>query len=466
MQPGTPSYIADFDSTSAMLRATSNYLCGRDFPTLGKPPAFVMHAFAESVNLLPRSAREQVYALGGAMEGSNPTKLNQINAEGMAQWAAARYPQRPYQAVMIGSSNGALVHLASAFDMPWLPQTALFPVRRFDGDSDQPKPALEFGRRYGPELLRANPDLKLHHMHDGNQDRLMVKYMEYFRVKRLSLGPAYERFLRSRLTPGGTIIIVNCERRWPTTKLSERHVFQHGALGGATEKEFMQGSERVEEYLERYGSSVRRWDPPQPNGDSPEAEWGFEPALQDDILRFAAEQGYKVQRLSFYEPEDVSPLVADFYRDWYRLRGLRANRLLVESFIMMEPYWALRTGSVPFWMVFNMEPSATAIERYLDQRDAFDEINLMLFNHGVESVGFPQMERWRLLLKRARRKGRLIGVREDLYPRDFGSLARYHSDIKKLSPRYPIPGPLPLKRLRDFLERSDKTYAVRFEDVQ
>ncbi|MDQ2077196.1 hypothetical protein [Marinimicrobium sp. ABcell2] len=462
MRPSAPSYLADFDSASAMLRATSNILNGKDFPTLGQPPALT--PLVRSVNLLPRSAREQIYALGGAFEGQWPTKLHTISAEAVAEWAAARYPQRPYQAVMVGSSNGALVHLAAALDLPWLPQTSMIPVRHFATDPDDPKSAMEFGKRFGPALLDANPEWQLHHMHDANQDRLMVRHMDYFRVKRLNLGRAYERFLTSRLPEGGTIILVDCQRKWPTTRINEHHVFQHGALGGATEHEFMEGSERVEEYLHRYDSDVRRWDGPEPNDESPEAEWGFEQALREDVLRFAAKHGYKVKRLSFYEPEHTSPLVADFYRDWYRLRGLKANRLLVESFISMEPYWALRTGSVPFWMKFNMEPSVECVEKYLDNSEPFDEINLMLFNNGVEAAGFPQIDRWKKVLERARRRGRFIGVRPDLHPRDFGALARYHTDMKKLAPRYPIPGPLPLKRFTDFMQRSDREYAVKLED--
>ena len=34
-----------------------------------------------------------------------------------------------------------------------------------------------------------------------------------------------------------------------------------------------------------------------PNGESPEAEWGFAAALRDDVERFALSRGYKVQRL-------------------------------------------------------------------------------------------------------------------------------------------------------------------------
>jgi hypothetical protein len=459
MKSSAQSYIANFDSASAMLRAASNYLNGRDFPAIGQ--SRLMEPLAQSVNLLPQRAREQIFALGGLAEAVSPNKLDRIDSEHIASWMTSLYPQRHFPAVMIGSSNGAAVHLCAALGIPWLPQTFLIPVRQLGVDPDEPKQAMEKGRKYGPKLLAANPELQLHHMHDANQDRLMVSYMDYYRVKRRSLGAAYERFLTDRLMPGGTILIIECERKWPTTRIGDRHVFQHGALGGATEKEFLEGSERVEEYLERYGSHVRRWDSPEPNEESPEAEWGFEPALRDDIERFAENHGFAVKRLVFYEPEHLSPVVADFYREWYAERGLKANRLLVESFILLEPFWALRTGSVPFWMKFNMEPSADCIEKYLDERPPFDEIYLMLFMHGVEAVGLPPIDRWRGVLTRARRRGRFIGVREDLYPRDFGALARYYQEIKTIPSRYPLPGPLPLDRFAEFLARSDGSYAVR-----
>lgn len=131
----------------------------------------------------------------------------------------------------------------------------------------------------------------------------------------------------------------------------------------------------------------------------------------------------------------------------------------MESFILLEPYWALRTGAVPFWMKFNMEASAEWIEKYL-----VDEIYLMLFNHGVEAVGLPPLERWRGILARAKKPGQFVGVREDLFPRDFGSLARYHMNLKKVPAPYPIPGPLPLRTFCDFLERSDRKYRVELRD--
>ena len=66
------------------------------------------------------------------------------------------------------------------------------------------------------------------------------------------------------------------------------------------------------------------------------------------------------------DPEAASPLVADLHRWWYRRRGLPAERLLVESFVLLDLYLALATGSVPYRSDFPVDPSADALERYLD----------------------------------------------------------------------------------------------------
>lgn len=318
------------------------------------------------------------------------------------------------------------------------------------------------GKGTGGRLLAANPELALHHMHDANQDRLTIQRLTYFRVKRLRLGETYEWFLQHALQPGATIFLLECGLRWPTTRIGERHLFQHGALGGATPEEYLRGGERVANYLGRYGSRKLRWDGPQPDGESPEAEWGFESALRDDVLRFAQERGYRVRRMVFDEPEALSPLVADLYRWWYRERGLPSDRLLVESFILMEPYWALRTGSVPFWMVFNTEPSAAALERYLEATEPYDDIRLMLFAHGADSVGVVPIARWQSILTRARKHGDFVGVDQKKFPRDLATLVRYYTQVKKIPTRYPLPGPLTLEPLDTFQEREGHRYGVKW----
>ncbi|HSK99504.1 MAG TPA: hypothetical protein VK869_04140 [Rubrobacteraceae bacterium] len=461
-----PSYIANFDSATAILRGVANYLNGKDLPAMGTQPKPAVHALelaAPIINSIPDPLREQIYIWSGWGEAIPPRKLGSVSAERVARWMVSEYPEREYPAVVVGSASGALSHLCCALGVPFLPQTFLIPVARSGIHPDEPLEDMEWAKEHAPALLDANPELQLHHMNDANQDRLMIQRMTYFRVKRLVLGEAFERFIERNLPPGGTIFLSECTLTWPTVRLGERYVFQHGALGGATPAEFHEGSERVAEYLARYGSHRRRWPSPENDAERPEAEWGFEPALRDDVERFARERGYRVRRIRFEEPEHLSPLVADLYRRWYGERRMISNRLLVGSFVVHEPFWTLRTGSVPWWMTFNKEPSAGLLEEYLDSAETYDEIFMMLFAHGVESVGLVPIERWRGILRRARRRGEFVGVDEREYPRDFATFIRYHTELKRKIPaRYPLPGPLALSRLDDFLQEAEGRYPVEW----
>lgn len=452
--------IANFDSTTGMLRALMRYLRGHDFPSLGlETPAA---AAAPLVNALPERLREQLYIWSGWREAIPPERLREVDAEAIAGWMAAQYPRRRYQAALVGSASGAAVHLGAALGAPWLPQTFLVPVRRSGVHPDEPRAGMEWGATAAPALLARNPELQLHHMHDPSQDRLMIQRMTYFRVKRLRLGDAFERFLRERLAPGATIFLLECGLTWPTTRVGERHLFQFGALGGASPDEFHGGSSRVEEYLARYGSRRRRWDPPEPDGERPEAEWGFEPALRADVERLARERGYRVRRVVFGEPQDLSPFVAELYRFWYERRGLPANRLLVESFIVLEPFWTLRSGFVPYWTTFPVEPAADALERYLVEAAPYDEIRVMLFSHGTDSIGLAPIQRWRAVFGRARLTGGFVGVDERKFPRDFATFVRYHKELKRLGGRYPLPEPLSLAELDRFLVEAADRHPVRW----
>jgi hypothetical protein len=123
-----------------------------------------------------------------------------------------------------------------------------------------------------------------------------------------------------------------------------------------------------------------------------------------------------------------------------------------------------RTGAVPFWLVFPTEPLDTFLESYLSRREPFDEIGMMLFSHGVESVGLVPIERWRRILDMARQRGSFIGVDEEAYPRDFAAMLRYHTDFKEVyKARYPLPPPLSLATFDEFLAERGQEYAVRFE---
>lgn len=446
--------IANFDSATAILRGAATALHGTDLPAIGAVPRAVAPLVVRVVplvNALPRRAREQVYRYGSGGEAVPPEKLHTVSAEAVARWMVDRYPRRRYPAVVLGSSSGALAHLAAALDAPFLPQTFLLPVAQPQVHPDDPRHGLAAARGPARLLLDANPDIALHHMHDPNQDRLSLARMTYFRLKRRRLGPAFAGFLAEVLPRGATVYVADCRLRWPVTRLSDRHVFQFGALGGMPPREFHEGSERVADYLRRYGSALRRWDPPAPDGEAPEAEWGFDDPLRADVEALADRHGWHVRTVPFDDPEELSPLVADLYRRWYRKHGLPADRLLVESFVLLDPWLALTRGAVPYWSKFPVEPSAEAVERYLAGTDPYDEIRLALFSHGTDGVGVAPAERWQALLDRAGRRAAFLGVDPARFPRDFGSFGRFHRALRAWGPRREPPPSLPVAELEEFL---------------
>lgn len=450
--------VASFDSASAMLVATARFLHGQDFPALGRPAARALLPLMLLANRLPERARQALYTWASGREARPAARVAALNADALAERIVRCYPRRQYPGAVIGSSNGALVHLCAALGIPWLPQTMLIPLRQRKVSPDEPERAVRAFEDTANAMLASNPDLQLHHMLDPNQDRLTSRRLAYFRVKRTTLGPAYERFLRDTLRPGAVLLLAECTRRWPTSLVGDRHIFQFGAVGGMEPDEYLQGGPRVRDYLKRHGVAASGWTPPTPDGHRPEAEWGFESALGDDVTSFAHRHGYRLCRLIFDDPEDLSPPVADLYRQWYVSRKLPTGHLTVGSFVLLDPWWTLRTGAVPYWMTFNSESSMHSLAAYLDRTGPYDLIDLMVFCHGVQSVGITTIDQWRTILAKATVTGRFAGLDPDAYPSDLAVFVRYQQALKRSPQRHPIPAPLPIAEFESFLREHEPDY--------
>ncbi|HET6158582.1 MAG TPA: hypothetical protein VFE34_09575 [Dongiaceae bacterium] len=462
MKLHAPRGIARFDSAAAMVQAIASFLHGRDVASLSGSP--MLDKAMPLVNRLPRRAAEWIYSVGGMTEAVDGDRIGGIDFDAIADWITGLFPQRAYPAAFIGSSNGALVHLAAALGVPWLPQTFLCPVRRLWSDPDDAKRAFADGRGVTEALLKALPTMAIHHMHDANQDRLMLKTMSYYRLKHRSLPPAYRDFLVGHLPRGATIYVDECTRIWPVTRTSERSVFQFGAVGGIEAEEYFRDSDRMRAYLARYRASRTRWDPPEPNDVAPEAEWGFEPALLRDLSSLAESCGWRLVRIRFEDPEAFSLMTAAIHRAWYRELGDEPARLVVESFVLLDPYRTLRLRALPLWLLFCVERSARVLSDFLDCQPAFDEIDLMLFSHGTEGVGLAGIDEWRRLLARARRRGRFLGVDEQRFPRDFATFIRFHHALAELGLPFELPPPLSIARFEALVRQCGTALDIAMDE--
>jgi len=455
--------IIQFDSCTSMLKANASFLHGNDFAGLGMVHPLAPQ-FGDAINTIPRWMRREIYRWSGWLDALKTGELKEIEGEKVSEWAASFYPERQYGGVMVGSSNGAAVHLGAALGIPWLPQTFLTAARR-DHDPDQPMKDVEWGRKAIKPFLDANPDWEAHQMNDPLQDRLMITKMGYFRIKRLKLGQGYENFIRRNVTTGGRLLTVECQNTWPKYPVQDRHTFQIGGFGGITSLEYLEGSQRVRDFLKKVGSNVEKWETFKPGNEQPEAEWGFAESLLKDSRRFAAEAGYRLERLVFKEPEFLSPFIADLYIWWYKRRGLPTHRLFMENFALLDPYWTLKTGSIPLWLAFNTDPSTEMAKQYLDHHSAgFDEIFAMVMSNGVpDGIGLTSICEWKKILSKAKKRGEFLGVNDKEYPMDFGNFLKAHPDLKKkITDRFDFPQPLTWEELEQFFSETKGRYKVEW----
>lgn len=442
-----------------MAQALAQALHGQEFRSLTQ--SAVLDRIMPLTNSLPRRPRELWYAIAGVTEAVSGRRIRRLDFGGISSWLAALYPEGPWPAAFIGASNGAAVHLGAAVGAPFLPQTFLCPVRRLGGDPDDARAGFKDGQPVVQALLETLPDISVHHMHDPNQDRLMLQTMSYFRLKHRRLPAPYRDALVRWLPAGATLYLLDCTKRWPVTRTSPHSVFQFGAMGGATLEEYFRGGPRARSYFARYRSRRERWEPPEPNDEAPEAEWGFEPELRADLVALAREREWRLVTIRFEEPEELSIVAARLHRSWYGDNGL--PRLIADSFVLTAPLRTQRLRAVPFWLMFATEPSAERLRRFLDQEGPFRAVDLMLFSHGTEGIGLAPVAAWQTLAQRGQTPGRLLGVDPSEYPRDFATFARFHRDLETLGPVHEPPPRLNLTEFEALLRRHAAGTGVTLE---
>lgn len=442
-------FLVDADSSVNGVRAVGGFLAGEGHGGLSVGPS--SRALGRLVTLPPDRVRAAVYRVMGLLQGMPVRRLRDLTADDLDEWVVRHYGPGPFPAVVVGSVSGAAVHLAAALGAPFLPQTTLGGVRHLADDADDPVAAMHALAPVSSALAARNPRLAVYHMHDPAQDRTMLRMMAYLRLKRLALGPVYERFLLRRLEEGATVVQVENTRTWRVHEVAERTWFQFGGLGGVPEEEYHGSGDRIAEFLARENARARRWDPPSADARRAEGEWGWDPALGEDVAALAARAGYGLRRLTSSEPQQQSAFAAELHRWWYRRLGVPDDRLLVESYVQWDPLSVLRTGSVPFWSRFNTDPSCAELERYLESAPPYRDIHVNVFSHGIESPGVVPAARWEEIARHhALRHGGLVGVDRERHPLDAGATLRFAASFEALPGRHPLPPALTVEEVDRF----------------
>jgi hypothetical protein len=435
--------VADMESSVTAVRMVAGFLAGTKTPVMSGVPS--SKVAADVVSVLPQRLQKKAFELAGRSAALRHKRVNDIDVDDIDQWvvdeySAERTGRQTYPAVMIGAVSGAAFFLASALGIPFLPQTTLVAVKDADPAPDEPKHAMHRWAPAAREIAENNPRISVYHMHDPAQDRPMMEKTAFFRLKRAGLGPVYQEFLQHHLAPGGHIITLENTRTWRVTQTGERSFFQLGCLGGLLEEEYFTGSQRLSDFLQTEGSARRHWDAPAATGRLPDGEWGFDPALAEELDDVARRNGWQRRRLYQNEPQDASAFIAELFRDWYRRLGWEDNRLLAQTYTMLDAETTIATGSVPFWNRFHMQPSFNVLSEYLESTQEYAEILVSLFSNGVRSPGLVELSQWEELATRhASTRGGVIGVNPKTYPLDAGHPLRYRQALESVGPHRDLP---------------------------
>jgi hypothetical protein len=148
-------------------------------------------------------------------------------------------------------------------------------------------------------------------------------------------------------------------------------------------------------------------------------------------VRRRAAPAIPIVEVRYGHPQDPAAAAADVFRAWTRRPGGAAERLLVSSFVVHDPWRTIATGSVPFRTFFPVRWAARSLSDYLDST-SYDDVDVLLFSHGVQSRGLADTRTWADIAGRARRRGRLLGVDPRAFPADFAVFARYTSALRSL----------------------------------
>jgi hypothetical protein len=126
---------------------------------------------------------------------------------------------------------------------------------------------------------------------------------------------------------------------------------------------------------------------PRPNG-------ATTPAFEAAIHEWAERHGHPVWEITATDPQELAARTATAGLSWRQSTGLARPRLIIDQFIQSQPWHVLRAGAVAYWTVFPVQHCAAAAQAWIRAHGPFPRIDVALFNHGAQSSGLADAERW------------------------------------------------------------------------
>jgi hypothetical protein len=399
---------------------------------------------------LPQAVARYVISRFESISGLPPSVLDNFSVDELIRQRLADYAQLPgkFPAVVVGAAlGGATAYLSLAVGGPFLPQTFVTTLKKgsLTGDVNE---YLHRSLEVALRLASENPGLMTIQHYDPIHDGWMTRFVNHLRFKLLDLPPAYTEFIKTRVDPGGAVVFLEGGASWLRYRLGPRSVFQVGGWGGISAEEFLDGSDRIREYVPRAGLKISDWRlDGYPLERGPESEWGSEPGLAEALETFCDREGYRFVRIHLPHPNDFSRLAFSAALKLLEMEGRQPAGVLVEMFSQFDANAAFQAGLLPLWLIFNTKDSleylSEMVPRFPENKPVFFS-PLATFSLTPDMVSLHEWEHSLLDIKWMN-----IGARSDHYPADARALVKWADPLRKWvnANRHPITGRLEVEDL-------------------
>ena len=419
--------VEGFDSGTRVVREVAEALTGEGSSILECYP-WGSRTFLRLVGLFPAKTRIRLIEWGMRLSiGHDAEEAGRLDVDSLPQWCVDQYPQgdRQYEAIVIGSPNGAVAHLAALLGAPFLTTSFGLTFRHPTIDADDYLSYVESSREIVDSILAANggTGFELIAHYDPLHDRSIVRYVDFVRVKLRELPVCYREFIDRHLAPGGSLILIDCAFAWPQYELQDRAYVQVGGLGGIPAETFLE-----------------RWPLELPLQARRESEWGCPEDFASSAVGFAADRGIETVEISFEHPWSYSLLA---YNAYLACDGVRNRSLVIDCFNHLNPRTNVKTGIPALWLPFNTVEGLAFVAGALSD-ETFDRIHFALLPSFAGSPDTAPLESWIDLLSQFC-PVELIGVDPDRFPADPLAPFRFVDRMTELRDTHRLDRPLRLE---------------------
>ena len=412
---------------------TGEYCNNYEFPGWQK-------ALLRTLGVLPQGIARFAISRFQSVSGLPPQVLEHFALDALIQERLGDYAKLAghFPAITVGAAlGGASTYLSLALGGPFLPQAFVVTLKKGSMSGDV-KEYLHRSLEAALRIAAENPELMTIQHFDPVHDGWLTRFVNHLRFKLLDLPAAYKEFIRSRLEPGGAVVFLEGGATWLRYRVGPRSVFQIGGWGGIPPEEFLQGSDRVNEYARQTGLSSSGWQLEGfPLERGPESEWGSEPGLDQALEAFCQSEGYRYLRIPLPEPHDFSRLAFSAARRLMEKQGKQPAGILVEMFSQFDAAAARNGGLLPLWLVFNTEDSLEFLKEMQPKFPAGKPVffsPLATFSITPDLVSFQS---WNEALGDSSWIN--IGARASHYPADSRALVKWQQPLREWVEANPQP---------------------------